>query len=153
MPDHVADLRVGDRADGEVAATFIGQRAVFALHRLRGGGPHADLTRKRALVEQAGVETVIEVVAVVRDFIRKIGDLCFERRVFRVETFSFARVIGRVEMFHQTFAHFPREIQTGEPGIFLLEFFDDAQAVMVVLETAVSLHQAAEHRFAAMTEG
>ena len=52
------------------------------------------------------------------------------------------------EMLCETFANFPGKVQAGEGGIFLLQFLDDAQAVLIVFKSAVALHQFSEHGFA-----
>ena len=52
----------------------------------------------------------------------------------------------------QTFADFPGQVQAGKIRIFLFQFLDNAQAVPVVLETAMPFHQAREHRFALVAE-
>lgn len=56
------------------------------------------------------------------------------------------------EMFDEAFAAFPGEIEAGEGGVFLFEFFDDAEALLIVLETAVIFHEPVENHFAFVTE-
>ena len=59
----------------------------------------------------------------------------------------------RLIMLHQTFADFPCEIQSREARILLFEFLDDAQALAVVFEAAVALHQFVLDNLAFMAEG
>ena len=51
----------------------------------------------------------------------------------------------------QALESFPREIQSGEVGIFSFENLDDASALPVVLEAAVILHEFVESLLAGMT--
>ncbi len=57
-------------------------------------------------------------------------------------------------MLDDAFANFKRKIQAGEIEIALLELFDDAQRVQIVVETAaVRAHQFVQLAFAGMAEG
>ena len=56
-------------------------------------------------------------------------------------------------MFPETFADFPREVEAGEAGILLLQFLDDAEALVVVVEAAVRAHQAVERLLPLVAEG
>ncbi len=56
-------------------------------------------------------------------------------------------------MLDDAFANFKREIQAGKIEIALLELFDDAERVQIVIETAaVRTHQFVELAFAGMAE-
>ena len=50
----------------------------------------------------------------------------------------------------QALERFPREIQSGEVGVFSLENLDDAAALSVVFEAAVILHEFVEGLLAGM---
>ena len=50
----------------------------------------------------------------------------------------------------QALESFPREIQSGEVGVFSLEYLDDAAALSVVFEAAVILHEFVEGLLAGM---
>src|SRR2546427_475141 len=56
-------------------------------------------------------------------------------------------------VFGQSFADFPRQIQPGKSGIFLLQLLDDAQALAIVLEAAVVFHQFVEDHLALWPKG
>ncbi len=49
-------------------------------------------------------------------------------------------------MLRESLADFPGQIQTRKAGVFLFELFDNAQALAVVLETAVAFHQPVQRR-------
>ena len=55
-------------------------------------------------------------------------------------------------MFGQSFAYFPGQIEPGKIGVFLFEFFDDPQAVAIVLEAAMTAHEFVQGTFAAVPE-
>ena len=94
----------------------------------------------------------LEIVAVIGDFVGEVGDLRFERGIFCVETFSLAGMIVCGVMLGQTFADFPLQIQDGEIRIFLLKLLDDAEAVLIVFEAAVTFHQSRKNGFAFVAE-
>ena len=52
----------------------------------------------------------------------------------------------------QTFTHFPREVQAREIGVLALDDLDDAQALHVVLEASVLIHQLIQYLLAGMAE-
>lgn len=151
--NNVFDLQINNRADGEVAAGFIRQVSVFFFDEARGAGPEVDVSREIFFRKQAGVEAVIEIVAVISDFVGEIGDLGFERGVFGVEISALAGVVESSVMLDEAFADFPTEIQAGEIGIFLFEFLNDAKTVAIVLEAAVFSHEFVQNSFALVAEG
>ena len=86
------------------------------------------------------LQAVVEIVTVIRDLVGKIRDLRFQTRVRSDERLVFAGlIVGRVVLL-QSFADLPREVKSGEFRILLLDLFHDAEAVLVVLKTAVALH-------------
>ncbi len=66
--------------------------------------------------------------------------------MFCIKTLSFAGVAIEYIVLHQAFPRLPRQVQTGEVGVFLFKFLDDAQAVAIVLEATVVFHQATQNR-------
>lgn len=150
--DDILDLAVDDAANDEIPAAFIGQIAVLMFDPEGGLVPDLAGGGEVLFVDQAGAEAVVEIVAVVGDFVGEIGDLGFEGGGFGVEPFPFTGVIVTGEMFDETFAAFPSEIEAGEGGVFLFEFFDDTQALLVVFEAAVIFHEPVENHFAFVTE-
>ena len=83
-------------------------------------------------------------------FVRHVGDLCFEVAAqFGAEFARIGNIIFRFVLDH-AFAHFPGEVQAGEFGIALFQFGDDAQGLLVVVEAAEVLHQAGERNFTGM---
>ena len=56
------------------------------------------------------------------------------------------------QVFDEALAEFPRKIQSRECRIFLFEFLDDAEALLIVFEAAVFLHQFVEGHLAAVAE-
>ena len=146
------NLHVNDGADDEIAAGFVGQIAEFFFHQLRGVRPDADIGGEFFFGQQSGIQAVVEVVAVISDFVGEVGDLRFERGIFGVETFALAGMVVGGVMLGQAFADFPGQIQAGKIRIFLLELLDDAEAVLVVLETAVAFHQTRQDGFAFVAE-
>ena len=76
----------------------------------------------------------------------------FERWVFGDETLFQAGPVKGGLVFRQTFEHLPRKIQAGEVWIFLFQFLDDAEAVAVVLESAVAAHELVQDGLALVAE-
>src|SRR5437899_8704208 len=111
---------------------------------------------KHTNVEELGFESVIEVGGVVCHFIDAIDELSLERRTQIKKIFGKLRkfrggIIAR--MLDDTFANFKCKIQTGKIKIALLELFDDAEGVQIVIEvTAAHAHQYIELPLAGMAE-
>ena len=103
--------------------------------------------------DHAGAQAVVEIVRGVGQFVARVADLGLqvaaqvgaERRGVRDVIFRF--------VLDDALAQFPGEIQAGEFGVALLQFGDEAQGLLVVVESAEVLHQAAEGGFAGMSEG
>ena len=91
-------------------------------------------------------------MAVISDFVGEVGDLRFERGIPGVETFALGGMVVGGVMFGEAFADFPGKIQAGKFWIFLFEFLDDAEAVLVVFKAAVTFHQTGENGFAFVAE-
>ena len=89
-------------------------------------------------------------MAVVGNLVGKIGHLRFKGAGFGVKILAFAGVVIGSVMLDEALACFPGEIEAIVAGIFLLKFLHDAQALAVVLEATVILHQLIECVFALM---
>ena len=150
--DHIAHLAVDQAANDEVAAALLGQFATLLFHRARGLVPEAHLAGQLLLGEQAGVESVVKVVAVVSDFVGEVRDLRFERGGFGLKPLALSGMIVAGKVLGQTLAHFPGKVQSGEAGIFLLQLLDHAQALAVVLKPAVIFHQLVQYHLAFVPE-
>ena len=61
-------------------------------------------------------------------------------------------VVVAGEMFGEAFADFPGDVQAGEARVFLLDEIDDAEALAIVLEAAVFLHEFIEGSLAFVAE-
>ncbi len=107
--------------------------------------------RELLRVEQTEVEPVIDVVAVVGDFIREVRHLRLERRLrgplpAGLRTFIKARVLL------QSLAHLVAEVQAGELRVARLDHIHDAQALLVVIKAAVIAHQFIQRLLAGVAE-
>src|SRR5437899_4740278 len=91
-------------------------------------------------------------MAVVSNFVGEIRHLGLQSGGFGIETLALAGMIVTGVMLDQTLAHFPTQIQTGEEGIFLFDFLNDAQAMPIMFEAAVFFHQAVQDHLSFMTE-
>jgi len=74
------------------------------------------------------------------DFIHAIDELCFQRRALLEQIFTSSENFSRnsPRVLDDPFANFKCEIQTGMSGIALLELFDDAQGMKIVVEACAS---------------
>src|SRR5260370_27992029 len=107
-------------------------------------------------IEQLGFEGIVDIRGVVSNFIDPVDELRFEGRTQIQKVFHKLRkfrggVIARV--LDDAFTNFKREIQAGKIEVTLLELFDDAQGVQIVIETAAArAHQFVELPFAGMAQ-
>ena len=125
----------------------------MAFHRSGSLGPDPDFLEQLLLVEEFAVEAVIQIVAVVGNFVRQVGDLRLQRGlVMLTPTGAFDR-FKRDPMLGQSFADFPTQIQARKPWVFSLQFLDDPEALSVVLEAAMVLHEPVEHGLAFVADG
>src|SRR3954454_21760273 len=88
-------------------------------------------------------------MAVIRDLVREIGDLRFQRRA----TISFLPGRWRIVeglMFLKPFPNFKREIQPWKTGIGVLEKLHYALALLVVVKPTLLGHAFGQHLFAGM---
>ena len=92
-------------------------------------------------------------MTIVGHLIGKIGDLSLQRRRETLEPGAVGRIVELSLMFRQSFTHLPSEIESVKLRVFLFEFGDDANALGIVLETAVVVHEFVQCIFAAVAEG
>ena len=106
--------------------------------------------------QQAGADTVVDVVVVVRDRVGQIGELGFQTRLLPCkEAFAdFAQLfcVPRGTMLEDTLAGFEHQVQAGEVGVLGLQVVDDAQRLQIVLEAAVVAHAGVECVLAGVAE-
>lgn len=74
----VFDLIIDDASDGEVTATFVGEHSEFFTNRFGGVVPDFAAFGEVTFVEEFCFQTVVEVVAIIGNFVGEVGDLCFE---------------------------------------------------------------------------
>ena len=77
-PDHVLHLRVNDAADDKIATGFVRQISVTFLHRPGGVAPDADVAAQLLLENESRCQPVVNIVAIVSDFISQVGYLRFQ---------------------------------------------------------------------------
>ncbi len=113
--------------------------------RYLGGGQHVSR------------ECVVQIGCVVGCLIGEIDELCFQRRPQARKVRVEFGILPRTEvsrMLDYALAHFESEIQAGKPRVALLELFDDAEGVEVVIELlAEARHLAIEFLLAGMGKG
>ena len=104
-----------------------------------------------------GFVAVVEVGGVVADFVGQVDELGFERRTLIEQVLGQLRMLRCVviaRVLDDAFADFEREVQAAKGGVALLEIFDDAQGVQVVVEEeAMIAHGGVERFFAGVAEG
>ena len=145
-------MAVDDGSDDEVAAGF-GRGVGEGVADLGIGlVPDFEVLGELSFGEEAGLDAVVEVVAVVGDFVGEVGDLGFEAGVGEVELAVWSWGVAGGVMFGEAFADFPGEVEAGEVGVFVFEEFDDAEALAVVFESAVVGHELVEGLFAFVAE-
>ena len=84
------------------------------------------------------IQTIVEVVTVVGDLVGQIRNLRFERRLRMRRAF---RALVKLRVLLQSLAHFMAEIEAGEFRVARLDHVHDAQALCIVIESAVPAHQ------------
>src|SRR5260370_12557582 len=107
-------------------------------------------------IEKVGFEGIVDVRGVVSNFVDAVDELRFEGRAQIEKVFGELRKLHSgivARMLDDAFANFKRKIQPGKIKIALLELFDDAERVQIVIETAaVRAHQFVRLAFAGMAE-
>lgn len=119
--DDVFGLSVDDGADDEMAAGF-GRGIGKGFADLGVGlGPDFQVLGELGFGEEAGLDAVVQIVAVVGDFVGKVGDLGFQAGVGKVELAVGGGGVAGGVMFGEAFADFPSKIEAGEAGVFVFE--------------------------------
>ena len=104
-----------------------------------------DFTKKRNFlaqngeIQKPGFERVVRIGSVVSNFIDPVDELRFEGRTQIEKVLRKLRKVRRgiiARMLDDTFANFKCKIQAWEIEVALLEPFNDAQRVQIVIETA-----------------
>ena len=85
--------------------------------------PEADIAGQILFRQQFRVEAVVKVVTVIGDFVGEIGDLCFERGIFRFKTLAPSGMVVGGVMLGQPFTDLPRQIQ--QKSSLLNDFFNN----------------------------
>src|SRR5579859_8169247 len=100
---------------------------------------------------------VIEIGSVVGDFVGKVDELGLKRRSLVERVFGECGMIFRgvvAGMLDDSLPDFEGEVEAGKGGVALLEVFDNAESVEVVVEgEAVILHGGVEGFFSGVAEG
>ena len=109
---------------------------ITRAHRISRHFPDIDFFKLRK-IKNVEVDRIVEVVTVISDLICQVRDLRLER----------AHLV-----FLQAFPHFESQIQSGKFRVRVLEQFNNAQTLAVVLEATVFAHAFRQHFFAGMSE-
>ena len=148
--NHIAHLRVDDPGDDELVQLRLVHVGITRQNRFVTPAPDRDFFQLLGF-QNVEIDCVIQVVTVISDFIREIGDLRFERRAFVFRLARDRRIVELVVL-SQSFPHFERQVQSRKRRIRRLEQLDNALALFVVIEPAVIAHAFVEHLFAGMPE-
>src|SRR6185437_13933698 len=108
-------------------------------------------------IDQAGPESIVDVVIVVGDLIGQIRDLRFEARLLTTDEAlahipELARIAERAVL-EDALAALEGEVEPVEIRVAVLELIDHPQRLQVVLEASVGTHARVERILACMTEG
>ena len=116
-----------------------------------------DLAANVVEFEQMRLVAIVKVGGVVGDLVGMVDELGFERRALVEQVFGQFGILGGeviVRVLDDAFANLEGEVQAGMRGVTLLEVFDDAQRVKIVVEAlAVLAHRQVESALAGMSEG
>ena len=134
--NHVLHLTINDVANDELVQIRLTQVGITCTHRIGRHFPDIDFFKLRK-IKNVEVDRIVEVVTVISDLICQVRDLRLER----------AHLV-----FLQAFPHFESQIQSGKFRIRVLEQFNNAQTLAVVLEATVFAHAFRQHFFAGMSE-
>ena len=91
-------------------------------------------------------------MTVVRDLVGEIRDLRLERRLRRALPSRLCALV-KARVFLQSLAHLVAEIQAREFRVAQLDHVHDAQALLIVIEAAVLVHQLVERLLARVPKG
>ena len=152
----VENQRVDDAAHGFGHHTPSRQGRIFLAHLRQVAGENPDLAQLFQR-DQSGAQAVVDIVVVVGDLVRQIGDLRFERRLLLAEKTLADHAellgIGKRAVLENAFARLEREIQAVELRIALLQQIDHAQRLQIMFEAAVFAHAGVQRVLAGMAEG
>ena len=107
--------------------------------------------------DQTGTQAIVDVVMVVGDFIRHIGQLRLERRLLTVQEaapqFAKRRGVTGAAVLQNSFARLESKVQAGKGRVLFFQLVDHAQALQVVLEAAVLAHAIVQRVLAGVPKG
>ena len=135
--EQVGHGRVDHGAHGVVAARLLDEQRRGAVDAGARRAPQRDVVEV-ALVDQAALEPVVDVVRVVGDAVGCIHDLRLEAE--------------RRAVLDERGAHLGGQVQPRELRVLALQQVDDAERLAVVLETTVFAHRLGQGVFARMAE-
>ncbi len=106
--------------------------------------------------QQPGTESIVDIVVVVCNCIRQVGNLCFEAWLLAVQEAladiaQLPRICPRAVL-ENAFPRLEHQVEARKIGVLRLEFVDDAQRLQVVLEAAEFPHAVVERILAGMAE-
>ena len=113
---------------------------MLAFNTPRRIAPNTNLFPELFFRQQPGIQAIVEVVAIVGDFIGEIGNLRLQRRQILIRKClpDVARASSASLILTR---NLPGEIQSRKNGdIFLFQFFNDAEALPIMLESAIPFH-------------
>lgn len=150
--EDILDLEGEEHADGGGGKAVLRAGGVLAADAGFGEIPEVE-GAELLQGDQAGFEAVLGVMGLVGDVVGDIGNLGFGGLPGADgEAVEFgAGVAG--DVFAEAGADFPGEVESVEFGVILLEEFDPAEALEVMVEAAVGGHAFIEGAFAAVAEG
>ena len=121
---------------------------------VRGGGRLAEQARTIEIVhrEHIGLQPVVDVVREVGDLVGEIDDLRLQARKQRRVELRRRRAQLELGVLDDSLADLEGQVEPAEIRITHFDPVDRTQALRVVIETAVGLHQRAQRPFAGMAE-
>jgi len=155
--DQVAGEMVEDVPEGLVEFERGAGCGMLGIHLVVEIGEERNTLAKGVEVEQIRFEGVVEVGGVVGNLVHPVDELRFEGRAQVEKVFGeFGKFGGSVVagMLDDAFADLEGEIEARKGKIAMLEVFDDAEGMEVVIEAAaVRAHEFIKFAFAGVTEG
>src|ERR1700683_2172769 len=154
--DQVGGKAIENLLEGFVEFQFAAALGIEPVNFLVGLIEDGHFGAQQIEIQKAGFEAVVEVGGVVSDFVNEIDELRLQKGLPVQEIFGErgkfdSGITSR--MFDDTFAHFESEIEPGEIEVALLELFDDAKRVEVVVKAIASFsHSEIELLFAGVAE-
>ena len=157
----VADEVVGEgvlhELQGLVEEVLLVDSGVLFGYGAVAAGEDGDVVADVLDLEEAGLDSVVEVGGEVGDLVGEVDDLGLERGALAEEVGGeFGVLVGAVVagVLDDAFADAEGEVEAAVGGVALLEVLDDAEGVEVVVEAAaVALEALVEGAFAGVAEG